>query len=167
MKRLGLLRHAKSSWEDSALADFDRPLNERGREAASAMGRELRRLDLQFDLALISPARRAIETWNIVETNWHSGILPEQEPRLYGAPAELLVAIISETDERVDRLLLVGHNPGLHHLAFDLTSAQHEQLAAKFPTGTLAEIALPIASWTEIGGSGGKLARFLRPRDLI
>ena len=133
------------------------------------MGEEMRSLAIAYDLVLVSPARRAVETWEILKSEWRSGFAVREEAQLYGASAEQLADLVAETEDVVNRLLLVGHNPGLHHLAFDLTqgdtSVPHEQLAAKFPTGALAKIELPIASWADFHGSRGRLARFLRPRD--
>lgn len=165
MKRLGLLRHAKSSWDHPGLEDFERPLNRRGREAATRMGEELRDLDLKFDLALVSPARRAAETFRRVRTSWDPGMAVRDEPRIYAASLEDLLGIIGETGPGLERLLLVGHNPAFHELALLLAPAAGE-LAGKFPTGALAEIQLATDDWAEIGKASGRLIRFLRPRDL-
>lgn len=168
MKTIALLRHAKSSWDDPGLDDFDRPLNARGQAAAQRMGREIRALALEFDLALVSPARRAAETFELVgrelDVEWRF------EPRLYlASPAEML-GMVSEVADAVTRLLLVGHNPGTHELALRLIEGDPSPAArlldAKFPTGALAEIALPVERWEDAGDSRGSLTRFVRPRDL-
>ncbi|MBA2771295.1 MAG: histidine phosphatase family protein [Sphingomonas sp.] len=168
MKLLGLLRHAKSSWDDPALDDFDRPLNERGRKAAVRMGEEFRKLELDYDLALVSPARRAAETFALVHDRCRSELQKRAEPRIYAASVENLLAIIGETPVPIERLLLVGHNPGFHELAMQLTkgsdSPQRTELAAKLPTGSLVEIGLGKRSWAQ-ADSGGELLRFVRPRD--
>lgn len=170
MKRLGLLRHAKSDWGDAKLADFNRPLNERGRMAARRMGKELRALEIGYDVALISPARRAAETWALLRERWTTDLAVREEHRLYGASSKQLGDIIAQAGIESDRLLLVGHNPGLHYLAFDLTqgdtSPLRGQLAGKFPTCALAEIKLPIENWSDIAGARGILSRFLRPCEL-
>ena len=170
MKRLGILRHAKSGWDDPALADFDRPLNERGREAAGRVGEEFRKLQLDYDLALVSPARRAVETFALVSGGWGIDLDLRSEPRLYGASLAELSAIIAEAPPQVERLLLVGHNPGLHDLAKRMSSDDgspaRASLAAKLPTGSLVEIVLGSGSWAEAAASPGELLRFLRPRDL-
>ncbi len=170
MKRLGILRHAKSSWDDPALDDFDRSLNQRGREAATRMGEVFRSLGLSFDLALVSPARRAAETFDRLCKRWGQEITAREEPRIYGASVDGLLDIVGQSGSEIGRLLLVGHNPGLHELAVELTRAylspEAAVLAAKFPTGSLAEIELPIRNWAEVQGATGRLVRFLRPRDL-
>lgn len=170
MKRLGLLRHAKSSWDDPASSDFDRPLNERGREAAIRMGGEFRRLELDYDLTLVSPARRATDTFAVVGDRWGADLDARPEPRLYAASAEDLLAIIAQTPAHVERLLLVGHNPGFHQLASQLTSddrsPERTALAAKFPTGALVEIGLRVHSWAQAAKSRGEVLRFIRPREL-
>lgn len=170
MKHLGLLRHAKSDWGDAKLADFDRPLNERGRMAARRIGKELQALKISYDLALISPARRAAETWALLRELWTADLEVREDYRLYCASFEQLADIIAETQIELDRLLLVGHNPGLHHLAFELTQGDsaplREELTAKFPTCALAEIELPIENWSDVAGARGILSRFLRPRKL-
>jgi phosphohistidine phosphatase len=170
VKHLGLLRHAKSGWGEAKLADFDRLLNERGRAAARRLGEELQALGISFDLAVVSPARRAAETWSLLRERWALSPPFREERRLYGASSEQLAEIIAEIEWETERLLLVGHNPGLHHLALDLTtgdaSALRQQVAAQLPTCALAEIELPIESWIEIAGARGSLSRFQRPRDL-
>lgn len=170
MKRLGLLRHANSSWDDPALSDFDRTLNERGREAAIRMGDEFRELELDYDLALVSPARRAADTFALVRGRWGADLDARPEPRLYAASAEDLLAIIAQTSAHVEGLLLVGHNPGFHELALQLASddgsPERTALAAKFPTGALVEIGLRTQSWAQATESRGEVLRFIRPREL-
>lgn len=170
MKHLGLIRHAKSDWNNPKLEDFDRPLNERGRAAARRMSKELKALAIGYDLVLVSNALRAVQTWALLHEHWTIDVAAHEECRLYGASSEQLAKIIAETGMKANWLLLVGHNPGLHDLAYDLTqgdsSPLHEQLAAKFPTCALAEIELPIENWREIADARGVLSRFLRPRDL-
>jgi phosphohistidine phosphatase len=170
VKLLGLLRHAKSSWDHPALDDFDRPLNERGRAAAARIGEEFRKLELNYELALVSPARRAADTFALVRDGCGSALSTRRELRLYAATVQELLAIIAETPPDIERLLLVGHNPGLHQLAMRLAgdddSPQRTTLAAKLPTGSLVEIGLPVQSWAESAGSTGNLLRFLRPQDL-
>lgn len=170
MKLLGLLRHAKSSWDDPALDDFDRPLNRRGRDAAVRMGEELRRLGLGYERVLASPARRAAQTISLASGGWGTDLDIRWEPRLYAASLADLLAIVSKAPPAVERLLLVGHNPGLHQLAMRLcgttAAAQESGLAAKLPTGSLVEIRLGAQSWAEAASADGELVRFLRPRDL-
>ncbi|MBA3527045.1 MAG: histidine phosphatase family protein [Pseudomonadota bacterium] len=169
MKRLGLLRHAKSSWDDPALGDFDRPLNARGRAAAKRMGEEFGKLGLAYDLVLVSPARRAAETLAGIREGWGVDFDSQPEPKLYAASSKDLLDIIAAIPVQVERLLLVGHNPGLHELAMQLTkgsgSVFREALAPNLPTGSLVEIGLHTSTWPQ-AAVGGDLLRFLRPREL-
>jgi phosphohistidine phosphatase len=167
MKVLSLLRHAKSGWDDPALADFDRPLNARGREAARAMGRAMRALGLGYDRILASPAARVTGTIDELGESY-GPIRPVYDERIYLAPPETLLEMVRATDDAHGRLLLVGHNPGMERLALLLSRGGplHEAVALKYPTGALAEIALPLDHWRDVAESSGTLARFLRPRDL-
>ena len=169
MKTLTLLRHAKSGWDDPVTRDFDRPLNRRGRRAARTVGAEMRKLGLAFDRVLASPARRVVET--IEEVAEAFGPLePHYEQRLYLATIETLIELLRATDESVERLLLVGHNPGMECLALALSggsdNALRGEIELKYPTGTLAEIALDVEGWWQVDGGCGKITRFIRPRDL-
>ena len=168
MKTLTLLRHAKSGWDDPVTRDCDRPLNPRGRRAARTVGREMHSLGLAFDHVVASPARRVVETIDEVVTAF--GPLPTHyDERVYLAPTAVLVELVHETPDSVERLLLVGHNPGLEELALFLAGADgplRAEVAVKYPTGTLAEIELPVEHWSEVGRGGGRIVRFIRPRDL-
>ncbi len=170
MKVLTLLRHAKSSWDDAVARDFDRPLNPRGRQAARTIGREMRAQGLDFDEVVASPAVRVMETLDDVSSGYGSDIEPRWEKRIYLASTDSLLDLVRETDAQVNRLLIVGHNPGLESLAILLTeghdSALRGELQTKYPTATLAEIRLDIDGWDEIGQGKGELTRFVRPRDL-
>jgi phosphohistidine phosphatase len=167
MKTLTLLRHAKSGWDDPSLTDFERPLDARGREAARAMGGALKRLGLGWDQVIVSPAARATETIEGVVDTYGSLVL-RYDQRVYLASADALLAIVRATDDAHGRLLIVGHNPGLERLALLLgrPGPLHEEIAAKYPTGALAEIAFPIDHWRDAGPGSGTLRRFIRPRDL-
>jgi phosphohistidine phosphatase len=169
MKSLTLLRHAKSGWDDPVSRDFDRPLNPRGRRAARTVGREMKAQDLAFDRVLASPARRVIETIEEVQAAY-GAIRPEFDQRLYLASAATLIEIVRAVPDEVGRLLLVGHNPGLEELALCLSGREQgglrEEVAVKYPTGTVAEIALPVERWAEVTEGMGRIERFIRPRDL-
>jgi phosphohistidine phosphatase len=168
MKTLFLLRHAKSDWANPDTRDFDRPLNARGRKAARAMGGELRRLGLAADHIIASPAARVAETLTLLADGF-GGRMPVQEnERLYLASADTLFGIIRAADDRCPSLLLAGHNPGLHQVTLGLVEASPErtEVAAKYPTGALAEIVFAIERWAEIASGSGRLARFIKPRDL-
>lgn len=168
MKTLTLLRHAKSDWSDAVARDFDRPLNERGRRAARTIGAHMASEGLVFDRVLASPALRVKDTLDEVERAYGKPLPREYDERVYLASASTLLDLVRETDEQVERLLLVGHNPGLEDLALELVretgSPMLQEVEIKYPTATLAEVAIETDSWST--AAGGKLLRFVRPRDL-
>ena len=167
MKTLTLLRHAKSGWDDPSLSDFARPLNARGRSAARAMGQEMRALGLAWDHVVASPAVRVTETiLGLAES--YGPLDPVYDETVYLASLDTLLDIVRATDDAHATLLLVGHNPGMERLALLLSrgGALHDEIALKYPTGALTEIALPVEHWRDAAESGGTIARFLRPRDL-
>jgi phosphohistidine phosphatase len=168
MKVLTLLRHAKSTWDDPVARDFDRPLNRRGRKAARAIGAEMRRLGLAFDLVLASPAMRVRETLDEVEAGYCRPLGAAFDRRVYLAAPETLLDIVRATEDSAARLLLVGHNPGLESLAMALDGGAglRDEVAVKYPTGALAEIELDAERWSQISSGTGRIARFIRPRDL-
>ena len=168
MKTLTLLRHAKSGWDDPVARDFDRPLNRRGRRAAKTVGREMRAQGLVFDQVIASPATRVVETLADIADGYGRSLEPRFDGRIYLATTETLLDIVHEADDGAERLLIVGHNPGLEMLAMLLTSGEglRTELAVKYPTATVAEISLPVAQWRDVAKGIGTLARFIRPRDL-
>jgi phosphohistidine phosphatase len=172
MRQLLLLRHAKSSWDDRDLSDHARPLNPRGRRAAQAMRAAMEALGLVPDLALVSTARRTRETLEALEP-WSETPLVEPMDSLYLATAPALLSVLQETKETVRSVLLVGHNPGLHELAMTLIgahamtlgNADMRRISEGYPSGALAEFTVP-GPWSGLGEGGGRLVRFICPRDL-
>jgi phosphohistidine phosphatase len=168
MKTLFLLRHAKSDWAGPALSDFERRLNARGRRAARAMGSELRKRGLAADRILASPAARVVETLTGLAEGYGGRMAVDYDEQLYLATPETLLDFVHAADDAHDRLLIVGHNPGLERLALRLTVPGDPRVAVaeKYPTGALARIGLPVARWRDVAPGGGVLELFLRPRDL-
>jgi|ERR1700722_8722963 phosphohistidine phosphatase len=172
MHQLLLLRHAKSSWDDAALPDRDRPLSKRGRRSAVAMQQAMHELGLAPDVVFVSPARRTRETLARLEP-WDETPLIEPMEVLYLASAEDLLSVLRGVNETVRSVLLIGHNPGMHELAVMLAGANRDggsdetakRIAAGFPTGALAEFAIA-GPWHQLGANSGRLVRFLAPRDL-
>lgn len=168
-----LLRHAKSSWKDAAISDHERPLNRRGREAATAMSRYLAAEALLPDLALVSSARRTQESWTLLVAHWPEPPPPSKVLRgLYLASPSQILAQARRTPPTVRRLLVLGHNPGLETLARMLAGPGSDadalrQLEQKYPTGALALFECPIDSWPALDRGGARLARFVPPRALI
>ena len=136
-----------------AVVFFDRRLAERGQQDSKRMGEEIRELGLDFDLVLSSPAARAAETAEL------AGLSPRFDERIYDASASQLLALVQSADDAIDRLMLVGHNPGFERLATRLIGQELEM-----PTGSLLEIQLPIESWADAGS--GSPVRFLKPKEL-
>lgn len=168
MKTLTLLRHAKSAWDDPVARDFDRPLNKRGRRAARTIGREMRAQGLEFDHVIASPALRVVETLKDVVDGYGRALDPKFDKRIYLASPQTLLDLVHEADDAAERLLIVGHNPGLEMLAMLLTRGEglRSELAVKYPTATIAEIRLPVERWSDVAEGEGTLTRFIRPRDL-
>ena len=163
MKTLLLLRHAKSSWNDSSLADRDRPLNTRGRHDAPRMGDVLRDESLVPDLIISSDAVRARTTALAVAEA--AGYLRDIDidPRLYLAGPDDLLAVVRARSSAAARLVMVvAHNPGLEDLIAQLTGQRHD-----LPTATLVQLALPIDSWDALDSSTrATLVNMWRPEDL-
>lgn len=168
MRTLFLLRHAKSSWAEPGQRDYERPLNARGAAAARAMGRELRRLGLAAEHILASPARRVVETLDGLADGYGARMAVDYEPKIYLASAALLLDLVHAADDAHQSLLIVGHNPGMAELTLLLSGsgAARGRVAAKYPTGALAEIHFGVEGWQGIAPGEGTLARFLAPRDL-
>ncbi|MPZ12538.1 MAG: histidine phosphatase family protein [Kiloniellaceae bacterium] len=168
MPELLLLRHAKSDRQDRSLDDFDRPLAPRGRRAAPLMGRFLSEQGLAPGLVLCSTARRAAETLELLLTALASRPEIVYLKTLYLAPPGRLLALLRRQSQDRDRIMLVGHNPGLHHLALELAGGQGglagRRLVEKFPTAALARF--QVADWPTLGQGPAKLVEFVRPRDL-
>ena len=169
-KRLLLLRHAKSSWDDVGLDDFHRPLSGRGRKAAARIGRLLSEEALVPDLVLCSAAARAVETWTQAAAELGAPPPVRHLKSLYLASPSRILGVLRRLGDEVGTALAVGHNPGLQQLALLLAGADGggawDRLATKFPTAALAEIALPIASWSGLAHGAGRLARLVLPREL-
>lgn len=168
MLALYLLRHAKSNWGDDGLEDRERPLNRRGREAARRMGAEMRRLGLAPRRVLCSTARRARETLDLVLPALDPPRRTEYDDALYLAEPQRILQRLAEVSD--SPVLVVGHNPGIGELAQILAGqgqpADMEQLAAHYPTGALAELHFETACWADIAPGGGRLIRYIRPREL-
>ncbi|MBK1668861.1 hypothetical protein CKO28_12550 [Rhodovibrio sodomensis] len=170
MKTLYLLRHAKSSWDDPTLADHDRPLAARGRQAAPRMAVWLRTEARRPDLVICSSAARAHETWDLVARELQPA--PEVDIRrsVYDAGPDQLIAIAQGAPARVDTLMLVGHNPAMEEAAALLAGGGDTKALAtmqsKYPTAAVAEFTFELDAWESIGRDTGYLARFVRPKDL-
>jgi phosphohistidine phosphatase len=170
MLTLSLLRHAKSSWANPALKDFDRPLNERGEDAAPRMGAFMARHGIAPELIVCSPAVRARQTLSLVLPHLQGSPKVVYERSLYLAPAAVLLRRIRKVAAKVRHVMLVGHDPGLHTLARQLAGAgtrvDLQALAEKFPTGGLAVLVFPGRSWSDVKRGQGRLELFMAPKRL-
>lgn len=160
MKTLYILRHAKSSWSDPSLADFDRPLNERGLNAAPFIGEVMARKEILPDLILSSPARRAMQTAAFVkEAGGLNGPIQYDE-RIYEASPQSLRLVISQINGQLESVMIVGHNPGIEGLIKYLTGSSEPM-----PTAALAAIVLDIDGWDKVTEKSGKVRFVIRPNE--
>lgn len=161
MKTLWLLRHAKSSWDDPALSDHDRPLAPRGRKAGKRMRRWAADHRVRPDLVLCSTAERAQATLELVLPGLGSPEV-ELEVALYHASAEFLLDRLHAVEASLDSVLLIGHNPGLHDLAHLLAPPGPEEV----PTAALVELRLEVDGWQDARPGCALLQRIVLPRSL-
>jgi len=170
MKTLTLLRHAKSGWDDPVARDFDRALNPRGKRAAVHIGQYMRDQGLEFDHVIASPAVRVVQTLEHAATGFGELITPDWERRIYLASAATLLDLVSALPVDAQRVLMVGHNPGLEDLVLMLVphadAGLRDEVEVKFPTASLAELQFDCADWSGVGSQAATLSRFVRPRDL-
>jgi phosphohistidine phosphatase len=162
MKTLYVLRHAKSSWDNNSLSDFDRPLNERGFETAPMMGEMMRENDFVPEIIVCSTAKRAEQTARLVKESAEFEAEIKFEKAIYEASPQTLLRIVSEIGDEFDSALIVGHNPGFENLVRVLTGKSETM-----PTAALAVIDLKIESWSEINADSGNLRKFIRPKEII
>ena len=155
MKSLTLIRHAKTERDSASGRDFDRRLIKRGQDDSKRMGEEFRKLGLEFDLVLSSPAARAAETAEL------AGLTSRFDERIYDAASSELLAIVQSVDNEIERLAMVGHNPGFERLASLLIGQ-----IVEMPTGSLVEVEIPVDRWAELDDGNGRLVRFIKPKEL-
>jgi phosphohistidine phosphatase len=163
-----LLRHGKSSWSDSTLADVDRPLTRRGKRASRKLAKYIRRKRIRPGLVLCSPSRRTRETLEAVEASLGKRCAVEVVPELYGASEQELLEQLRALPDSTTSVMLVGHNPGLHNLALVLASHGSDlpQLREKFPTGALATLVVRGEGWTALGPGAAELVDYVVPKEL-
>ncbi|MFF4184374.1 SixA phosphatase family protein [Streptomyces sp. NPDC001691] len=164
-RRIVLLRHAKADWPQ--VSDHDRPLAERGRADAPVAGRRLAESGIAFDLALCSSAVRTRETWKLAVQELPQRPRTVYEERLYEASLGELIALINETPDDVDDLLLIGHNPGMHALADALAGDAEGDVLSRmnrsgFPTCAYAVLTIN-GSWKSVEHGAGRLVEFWAP----
>lgn len=171
MKRLTLLRHAKSDWDDPVARDFDRPLNRRGQRAALLMGQYARDRAMNFETLVASPAVRVKQTLDGFFEGYGETLETRWDRRIYLAATGTLIDVLRDIPAGVEHALIAGHNPGLEDLVLTLVpddglNPLREDVEEKFPTASLAVLDLDIADWSEVDADKATLVSFTRPRDL-
>lgn len=170
MRRLCLLRHGKSRWDDASLADVDRPLSKRGRRAVERVARYLGATGVRPAIVLCSVARRTRETLDRLAPVLE-GVPVAIETELYEADEADLLARLRRMDDRLASALLIGHNPGLERLAASLAAGHGDRagmarMREKYPTGALAILECDVGRWADLGDGTCRLVSFVRPADL-
>lgn len=170
MAILLLYRHAKSSWDDWSLADIDRPLNQRGQQAAPLMGAFIKQHGYMPDHICCSPALRTRQTLELTGFDTPQNAI-DYPKDLFHAQDMTLLEIIRNTDQAVKQLGIIAHNPGLHSLAEHLASLsadpdEQKRLKKKFPTAALAVFQINANSWRDIEPATCELLHFTTPKLL-
>ncbi len=164
-RRVHLLRHAKSDWDDAMRSDHDRPLARRGQRAATRLGDYVRAHEIQPQLVLCSSARRTVETARAVDPGGELIL----EPRLYGASAEDLLGRLHDLDNAVTEVMIIGHNPALQMLVLKLVAhtrnADLDEIRRKLPTGGLVTLDFD-GDWADLSPAGARLTGYVRPKAL-
>jgi phosphohistidine phosphatase len=171
MKTLGLWRHAKSDWNDRSLRDFDRPLNERGLKGAAIVGRHIAAQPIYWARIIASPAVRVAQTIEIGAEAAKINPQVRWDRRIYLASSATLIDLLREQQDDPATILMVGHNPGLEDLIFDLvpddgSSPLRDIVEEKFPTATFAQLEMDIDTWADLEEGSARLVQLARPRDL-
>ena len=182
MRHLYLLRHAKSDWDDPALSDHARTLNDRGRRAAATIGAYLAQGQIAPQAVLVSSARRTRQTFDLLALTPRPAIVAPMD-ELYLAEPGRILAILHGVDPAISSVMVIGHNPGIHTLAMTLAEDEPQtvplnapagrsahdtrlaRLAGGFPTGALAEFSLS-GPWCDLAPGGATLTRLTTPYDL-
>jgi phosphohistidine phosphatase len=170
MLTLILFRHAKSSWDQLKLKDFDRPLAVRGKKAALQIAARLARQDLVPELVLCSAARRTRATLELALGKWKKRPTLKYSEDLYMATPKALLSAVRAAPAEVGRLMVIDHNPGLEAFALELVGSGDPRawsaMAIKFPTAAFAVITFGATSWSAVGSGKGRLVDFVTPRQL-
>jgi phosphohistidine phosphatase len=165
MKTLYIVRHAKSSWEEESLSDFERPLNDRGKRDAPSMAKRLKERDVVPDLMLSSPAKRALSTARrmakVLEYNKEN---IKTDRRLYHADAEMIISVLQETRQKHNTVLVFGHNPGLTDFVNAMMS-ENKMLIDNVPTCGIVAFQIPIDDWRELKAKTGKMLLYDYPKN--
>jgi phosphohistidine phosphatase len=166
-RRLLLVRHAKSAWDDPSLVDHDRPLAPRGLKALPRLANHLARAECQAEMVLCSSSRRTVQTLDGIRVAFAERATTEVDPDLYLASAFDLLARLRDVDNRVQCAMFIGHNPGMQDLALLLVSAGdaslREQLLTKFPTAAAATLSFD-GKWADLSPRTARIDHLFMPR---
>lgn len=162
MKTLYVLRHAKSSWDDRSLSDFQRPLNKRGNRTAPFMGELMSNKNFIPQTIISSPAERAQETASLVKRAAHFDAEIQFNQGIYESSTHNLLYILGGIDDEYSSALIVGHNPGFEGIV-EALGGEYQRM----PTAALAVIDLNIESWSEAKPNCGTLREILRPKEQV
>jgi phosphohistidine phosphatase len=174
VKTVYLFRHAKSDWAEAGLKDNERPLSERGKKAAPQMAAYIKKHKYRPDIILCSTARRTVETFDALKEAFGDDLTVRFEDAIYLAEPHKLFERLTWLDDGVKSAMIIGHNPGIAQLAALLTRSpedpdeekMHKRMREKFSTGAFAVIKIPIKAWADLKDGKGRLADFMRPKDL-
>jgi len=161
MKTLFLLRHAKSSWDNHGLTDFERPLNERGLKAAPTIGRYMKRENIKPEIIISSPAVRARETAELVIEASEINVELRFDEKIYSATWLDLLRVIAGIEDEKASVLLIGHNPGFEETVYRLTDKR-----ITMPTAALIKMNLDIERWSNVQELCGGFEWIIKPKDL-
>ena len=165
-RELQLLRHAKSDWNAAFNSDISRPLSARGRQAARAMGRWMKQNDITQDIVFTSPSTRTRQTLELIAEEISFKIIQVID-ELYHADLDTFLEILGQVPREHNRVMLVGHNPGMQDLLVYLSAADLEEAPGKlFPTTAFARLQLP-RDWNGLSSGAGHLHTLIRPRELL
>nr|WP_321456383.1 histidine phosphatase family protein [uncultured Cohaesibacter sp.] len=170
MLRLFLLRHAKSSWSDPSLHDFDRPLNKRGQRDAPKIGRVMKTRHYHPDRILCSTSQRTKETMAGIIPSLTGDVSVRLLDALYEGNNPNYLALLKENAKDSENLMIVGHNTGLQDVAVELAGSGDQakimHLRVKYPTAALAVLEFNCSSWDELSKGSGLLVDFIKPKDI-
>jgi len=164
MKKLYLIRHAKSGWDEPALDDFDRPLNDRGNRDAPRMAKRLKEKDIVPDLVLCSPAKRTLQTCEkMADVLGHPKEKIKKEPRLYHASEDEILNVLREINNQHDEVIIFGHNPGLTDFVNEFSN--DDRYIPNVPTCGIAFYTIDVNDWKDLDWGKGQLQFFDYPKS--
>ena len=171
MRKILLFRHGKSSWSDPDQEDMDRPLNGRGRMASALMGAWMSEIGVTEALVLLSPALRAVQSWERAAANMSGKFKTETDKALYMADPKTMLKVIQGASKKAETLIVVGHQPSMSAFARKLTGGKASggcrRAFEKFPTGAVAVLGVEKDDWSKLDFGDAEFLDFATPKDLV